>query len=358
VSAAFLLTAPGDGNEAADLGVQVLTPPVAKRRWDHLWEHRELLNGRTFVDLESSWGVGRGDYNRRWNAQLIQGLVELRELRRDQFDVEDLGDLIGENSTQPTEWTAISRVEAGLGMPTFWDERWLPWQQRETSRSTESLRRIREVALLKTGACEGISDAYAPSPELRDMWGNRVQFMEPVGPCGRCPDCRVAGIAPVEDISPSPEQEWAVRPCDLTELGKFIASCRGLNGLALLTHTSEDDELVGRLANALLRLGVRHFSGLPVSISATPAERIFVDDLPLAPVDLTPVSSLTYFAPAQSISAWWLVRRRHPRPRGRDASALCDVLLVPVGSRIGDQSVGKDLPAIPAATAVELLHGS
>ncbi len=79
VCAAFLLTAPADRYEAAKLSTKVLSPRIARDRWLDLWGHRREVNGRTFVDLEGSRGVGRGDYNRRWNAQVIQGLVELGE---------------------------------------------------------------------------------------------------------------------------------------------------------------------------------------------------------------------------------------------------------------------------------------
>jgi superfamily II DNA/RNA helicase len=358
VSSEFLLTAPGDQNEAADLGVKVLTPVVAQRRWTDLWQHRAEANGLTFIDLEGSRGVGRGDYNRRWNAQLVQGLVELAELRRDQFDIEDIGELLQDDSAETSEWTAISRIDTGLGLPSFWDEKWLPWQQEESGRSVDSLRRIREVASMKTAACEGISDAYAPSPKLREQWGNRVEFMQPFGPCGRCPACRTAGHVFVEDYPPSPEQVWATLPADMPELERFVSSCRGVNGLALVTYETEELDLIESLAVGLVALGVRHFGALPVELKVSSGQRIFLDELPLAPRDLSPVASFSHFSPDQSISPWWLSRRASRRPRDERATALCDVLMVPMLSRIGNKQVGRDLPGTSIATAVELLPRS
>ena len=358
VSSEFLLTAPGDQNEAADLGVKVLTPEVARRRWNDLWQHRKESNGLTFVDLEGSRGVGRGDYNRKWNAQLIQGLVELSELRREQFDVEDIRELLQDDSAESSEWTAISRIETGLGLLSFWDEKWLPWQQKESARSIESLRRIREVAGLKVAACQGISDAYAPSSELLETWGDRVEFMQPFGPCGRCPSCRASGQPFVQDFPPSPEQTWVVPPSDLTELERFVAACRGVNGLALVTYETEDSVLVETLASGLLTLGVRHFGALPVKLKSQPGLRIFLDDLPLGPGDLTPVSSFAYFSPDHSIPSRWLSRRARQRPREARTTRLCDILMVPANSSIADKRVGRDLPAMPAVTAAELLPRS
>ncbi|MFM8856500.1 MAG: protein DpdF [Actinomycetota bacterium] len=358
VSTEFLLTAPGDQNEAADLGVKVLTPDVARRRWDDLWQHRKDVNGLTFVDLEGSRGVGRGDYNRKWNAQLIQGLVELAELRREQFDVEDIRELLQDDSAESAEWTAISRIDTGLGLSLFWDDQWLPWQQKESARSIESLRRIREVANLKVAACQGISDAYAPNSELRERWGNRVEFMQPFGPCGRCPSCRASGQAFIKDFPPSPEQTWVVSPSDVAELETFVAECRGVNGLALLAYETEDFALVETLASGLLALGVRHFGALPVKIKSQPGQWIFLDELPLLPSDLTPMSSFSYFSPDQPISSRWLSRRASGRPRGARTTRLYDILMVPATSCIADKRVGRDLPAMPAVTAAELLPRS
>ena len=66
------------GSEADSLGFKVLSPEVAEKRWADLWGHRKVANGRTFLDLEGARGsVGRGDFNRRWNAQVVQGLIVL-----------------------------------------------------------------------------------------------------------------------------------------------------------------------------------------------------------------------------------------------------------------------------------------
>lgn len=357
VSSEFLLTAPEDQNEAASLGVRVLTPEKAAKRWNDLWQHRQVANNLTFIDLESSWGVGRGDYNRRWNAQLVQGLVELGELAREQFDVEDIRELLQDDSADTSEWTAITRIDAGLGMSTFWDQKWLPWQQDETRRSGESLGRIQDVASVNVAACQGISNAYAPSVGLAERWGSLVKFMQPFGPCGRCPACRKSAIPFVDDFPPSPKQAWAVPHRENSGLEGFVVACRGINGLAIVTYEAAVMDLIDTLVAGLVGLGVRHFGGLPVKVTAPPGERIFLDASPLAPMDLTPVSSFSYFGLDEPISPWWLSRRDQQRRRvGGGETALCDLLLVPSGSRVGNKRVGLDLPSTPASTAVELLH--
>lgn len=355
--AAYLLAAPGDDAEADSLGVKVLSPETARKRWEDLWNHRKELNGRTFLDLEGARGaVGRGDFNRRWNAQVVQGLIELGELKREQFDVEDIRELVNKEDVEISDWTAVSRTAARLGTAAFWDDVWRPWQLDEMAHSADSLARIRDVSRLKLGACRGISEAYAPGEELVRQWGSRLEFMQPVGDCGRCPTCRQLGLPVFNDPAPAPVQVWAVETPDLNELERFAASCRGQNGCAVLTYENEDDDVVARLASGLMQLGVGHVGGLS-SVGRRSSAAVFTDASPLSPVDLTPTSSFSYFAPGQHVSRRWLARREAVRKdqRGR---ALVDILLIPEAQMIGGRSVGKDIPSLPAATALELLPRS
>lgn len=356
--AAYLLAGPGDDTEAESLGVKVLSPAIAQKRWDDLWSHKRVLRDRTFLDLEGARGsVGRGDFNRRWNAQVIQGLIELDELRREQFDVEDIQELANNDDVDVSDWTAVSRVAARLGTPSFWEDVWRPWQLREMRGSSTSLDRIRDVSRLKVSACACIAEAYTPDAELLQTWGSRLEFMEPVGDCGRCPECRRRGTPAYADPPPSPEQNWAVSGSDLRELHTFAAACRGANGCVLVTYEHGEDDLALQIGISLVKAGVRHFGGLPVPIKGPQGEVIFLDSAPLSPLDLTPVSSFSYFAPGQKVSRHWLARREAVRldEAGRP---VIDILLVPKAITIGGRSVGKDIPALPAMTALELLPRS
>ncbi|MCP9274061.1 protein DpdF [Mycolicibacterium arenosum] len=358
VCGAFLVTAAGDEKEAASLGVTVLTPEVAEKRWRDLWGHRTTVNERIFIDLEGSRGVGRGDYNRRWNAQLIQGLVELGELKRDQFVVDDLRELLRDDAVEMSDWTSIIRHGAGLGMDIFWNDVWAPWQQEETKRSRNSLNRMRAVSCMDLGACTGIAEAYAPTSELLDQWGTRLEHMEPVGRCGRCPDCRRLRIPMNEDPAPDPAQVWAVAAQEDLDLEAFVTAARGENGLAILTYRQENERLVLRIAEGLVRLGVRHLGGLINACpKAPPGEVLFTDTLPLTPNSVTPLSTLSYFSPKQQVSRFWNARRQRAR-LNLAGFAVFDVLLVPAGVNVGLKEVGRDIPAMPFETAAELLQGS
>lgn len=358
VCGAFLLTAPGDEDEASSLGVTILTPDVARKRWIDLWYHRKSVGDRIFVDLEGSRGVGRGDYNRRWNAQVIQGLVELGELKRDQFDVEDLRELLHDDAVETSDWTSIIRHGAGLGMDSFWEEEWSRWQQQESGYSREALQSIRDLATQVTGACSGISAAYRPSRKLFERWGNRLQYMEPVGLCGRCPDCRRNCLPVNEDPAPDPEQLWAVPAREDSGLEDFVTASRGACGLVALTYRGDGDYFASKVAEGLVRLGVRHLAGaIKPMPQSPPGELLFTDDLPLRPTDLTPFSSFSYFTVGQTISRHWSSRRLRPR-FSLDGIAIFDVLLVPADAGIGGYKVGTSIPAMPVETATELMQRS
>jgi ATP-dependent DNA helicase RecQ len=356
--AAFLLTAPGDDREAASLGVKVLSPETAEKRWVDIWDHRKDANRRIYVDLEGARGsVGRGDYNHRWNAQVIQGLIELGELQREQFDVEDIRELLDRDDVEVSDWIAVRRAAARMGLPAFWDDVWRPWQLTEMRGSAESLKRARDVSRLIGAACRGIAQAYAPSEELHQTWGNRLQYMEPVWPCGRCPDCRRRGLPVYADPPPCPEQVWAVAASDLAELAAFVTAARGINGVAFLTYRPDDGALGSRIAAGLATLGVSHFGGFSEPVQVREGQANFFDELPLSPVDLTPVPSFSYFAPDQAVSRHWLARREAARTANHGHS-VADILLVPEGTMIGGRLVGKDIPSLAGKTAVELLPRS
>ncbi|MCW0190511.1 MAG: protein DpdF [Rhodococcus sp.] len=352
--AEFLLTAPDDEREAASLGIAVLTPEVARDRWTDLWAHRRKVGAQAFVDLEGSRGVRRGDYNRRWNAQLLQGLVELGELTREQFDVEDLRDLLHDDAVVTSDWAAVSLASSRLGPDDYWNEVWGPWQQRESNRSRDSLNRMRDVTQLRVSACAGIGAAYGSSEQLKDEWGTRLQWMEPLLPCGRCPHCRSVGLSPNADPPPSPLQIWAVEKTNCWELADFVTAARGANGVALITYQPGEEVVATAIAHGLVNRGVRHFGGAITAVGVPPGEVLFVDERPLSPDDLTPVSSFSFFSLDDAISRWWLSRRARPR-FDLGGNLVVDVLLVPSGARIGRGEVGRDLPCIAGVTAVELL---
>jgi ATP-dependent DNA helicase RecQ len=353
-SAALLLTAPGDRAEAESLGAKVLTTDTARKRWSDLWSHRRVLGERTFLDLEGAQGtVARGSYNRRWNAQLVQGLVELAAVRRYQVDVEDLAELAGERGEQ-RDWTAVERLRADLSDATFWTERWTPWQRQETSRSRQALDAIGAVARRSKRACVAIALSYRADDDTHSIFGPAAKLVEPLVPCGRCPGCRAAGTVPPDDPPPRPMQEWPLSDDLAPRLDDLAGAAGARDGLVLLV--AEDQEQVAHpLAQALVRRGVRHIAG-PIEKPIKHRDWLFIDRWPVTPTELTPVSSFVVYPKSSPVPVTWLSLRRRLAARSR-APRPFDVLLLARDAVVGGRQVGRDLPALDATTALDILEG-
>ena len=214
---------------------------------------------------------------------------------------------------------------------------------------------ILEVSKGALRACDGIAAAYAPDEELISTWGHRLEWMKPLGPCGRCPGCRAMGVEVAVDPPPRPRQRWSVESTLSDEFRSFLISARGQHGMAVLVERSGED-LGDSVAAALIGQGVLHIAGNFGLLPAPPLGTVlFRDNAPLVPRDLSPLSSFSRFGPADSISPRWLSRRASPR-HDLSGQEVVDVLLVPEGARIGGQGVGRDIPMMLGVTALELLR--
>lgn len=354
-SAEFLLTAPPDRYEAASLAVRILGAKKSAKRWKNLWNHRTVRDGTDYINLESTTGVGKGDYNRFWNAQLIQGLVELEQLSRRLVGVDELRDLLVGDDATTSDWVAVDLISAELNASGFWDAQWEQWRARESAHSRIALATMTQVGNGSLRACDGIAEAYAPDDALKQTWADRLRWMKPLGPCGRCPGCRAAKVAIQVDPPPRPQQVWATDVEFSEGLRSFAAAARGHNGLVVLVERAGED-LGDALAASLVREGVQHLAGDFTHLPSPPlGVPLFRDDVPLTAENLAPVSSFSRFGAEDSVSRSWLARRAAPR---RDAAGhdLVDVLLVPDGARIGGKEVGREIPMSLGATALELLR--
>lgn len=351
-SAAFLLTAPPDRRQAESLSTIVLTDDTAKRRWIDLWDHRKTSRNREFVDLEASRGsVARGSYNRRWNAQLIQGLVELGAVRRNQVDVEDLSELADEAGPDH-DWTSIELQRGDIRSDAFWSSQWSPWQQQEVSRSRRALDAVIALSSGTGHACRAIARSYQPDEATYDLYGSAADGVEPLVPCGRCPGCRQDDVRSPDDPPPRPAQIWPLADCP-TRLEDLADAAASRDRLVLLM-ADNPQEVAPLLAPALARRGVRHFAG-PVggAIRANPAW-LFFDTSPVAPTGLTPYSSFVVYPATSRIPSAWLIPRARLVPRHQAPPAF-DVLLVSRDATLGGRQVGRDLLALDATTALQIL---
>lgn len=351
VSVELLLTAPDDRAEAARLTTTVLKPTTAQARWADIWAYREKSAAKTFVDLEGTRGVGAGSYNRRWNAQLVQGLVELDAIVRVQADVEDRAELpivAGQNH----DWVPLELCRSDLSAIEFWDQRWLPWQKAEVARSRQALDAAAALARQSTTACRGIAEYYRPSSSTYELFGPAADGVEPSPPCGRCPGCRRANVKPPDDPPPRLPQNWPLGDQATASLDDLAAAANAPDGLILLT-TADYQRVAVPLAYALIRRGVRHIAG-PVEDTLSHIHWLFRDPDPIGPTELTPCSSFVVYPPGSRISGAWLSPKVRLAQR-REAAKTFDVLLLEPTALINGRQLVRDLTALDAQTALDVI---
>ncbi|MGW6442598.1 protein DpdF [Lentzea sp. NPDC055074] len=351
-SIGLLVTEPRDQAEARRLTTTVLGPEKAMKRWIDIWHHRQELDGDYVIDLEGSSGdVAEGSYNRRWNAQLVQGLVELDVCSRLQIDYEDRTRL-RTHDHRPSDWVGLKLRRGDLDDEAFWQKRWGPWQAAEIARSQQSLSSIVSLAQRGGRACESIAHYYRPTDRTYELFGRAAELAAPSPPCGRCPGCRRDGVSPPELPLPSPPEAWPLSSDAVPELDLLAAAAGAQNGLILLT-TDDHDHVSLPLAKSLVRRGVRHLAGdMPGTM---PSDAwFFYEARPINPTELTPCSSLVIYPAGCHIPGTWLlpsVRAAHRQFVDR----AFDVLLVERDAQINGRHVGRDLAALDAGTALEIL---
>lgn len=351
-SVGLLVTEPKDQNEARRLTTTVLRPENAMKRWIDIWHHRQKFDQKIFVDLEGSSGdVAEGSYNRRWNAQLVQGMVELDVCSRIQVDYEDRSSLQTHNH-RPSDWVALELRRSDLSDAAFWQEHWSPWQAAEIKRSKQSLNAMIGLARQGERACESIAQYYRPSGRTYELFGDAAELVAPNAPCGRCPGCRRDGISPPKAPLPSPMEAWPLNPDVTPNLDHLAAAAGAQNGLVLLT-TDDHDRISLPIALALMRRGVRHLAG-NIAGSVPDDLWFFRESQPIGPTKLTPCSSFVIYPAGSHVPGAWLLPSLRAAHR-QFVDRAFDVLLVERDAYINGRHVGRDLAALDARTALEIL---
>lgn len=352
-SGEFLLTAQSvDLREAESLTTKVLTPENANVRWNDLWAHAKDQHDVHLLDLEGNRGtIGEGSYNRRWNAQLIQGLVELDVLRRHRVYVEDV---LMSTEEGEHDWVAVGLLRPIAGDESFWTGKWATWQKAQWQRSRDALTAMQSVVVAESPACAAIAEYYRAGPTGYDLFGVAAQYVEPESRCGRCPGCRRRGVRPPRDPPPRPPQRWPVPARTGASLSDLVEAV-GSGSAPVLLWTDRHADVAPKLARALVRRGVNHLAGR-IGDTLPDAPWLFVDPDPVHPVDLTPFSSFVVYHPDQRVPAAWLNARARFGNRDPHVSVV-DVLLVGPNARIDGRHVVRDLRAVHADTALEILGG-
>lgn len=353
-STAILLLAYGDDDEAASLGLKMLTPKVAAQRWRGLWQRRVTKGGANYVDVHQASGVQPGSYNRRWNHQVLDGLAELGQIEARPVPfgaLERLGLSVG-TSAAPTEWYEVELLAVDVHDDGFFDDVWEPWRQRLMANAGTGLsasRRLHSKAMV----CEAISEAYEPSAATGQRFDTAAEYLVPRPPCGRCPGCRAAGIPAVVDPPPRIPCRWPVDH-GWPALDRLLDACASGDRTAVVL--AEDPATVGRsLADRLVAAGVRLVAG--VEGYRSPSRRpVFLDDTEVSPLELPPVAAFVVPPADRPVSeAWFLAALRPPGP---DELPVPVVLLVPPDAVTSEGTPVRQRLHVSASTAIQLLERS
>jgi superfamily II DNA helicase RecQ len=355
-STALLLPAVGDLEQAADLGVTMLKPETARKRWKSMWtQGRDQPHAPRLIDLESAApGENTGSYNRRWNAQVLIGLHTLGRIERRALSREEavgrelpLGD-----ADRRHEWEELQIQLPDVHEPDFFDTVWLAYRDDVAVRNGEALARIRAVLGADAQICVQLADVYRSDGRVRARLGPAVDGMEPRPWCGRCPGCRSQGIQPSVVLSPRGPFNWCyTAPVD-PRLEALLTAAPSAPGLAVL-HASDPVADAAVLLPLLYRAGVRQFVG--IDTSELRGSWWFEEGEARSPLDLAPVPAVVVPPPGMPVDHSWKVPGLRSWAEGEEDQPV--VMVLRPGTNVGPQTTVDALKTISIDAAVAILGG-
>ena len=233
-SVALLCPARSDWRVARKLGVTVLRPDTAQKRWADLWQRGTPVARGRALDLANARGrTSEGSYNLRWNNQLAQGLVELQAISAWPVLVEQARELSGDDGKAHV-WFGAELRRPDLDQADWWKQRWANWQRTEMATNKRSEAKMRNVIDGSARVCQEIADEYRPTPSVISRFGDAAMYMEPAAFCGRCPQCRAEYIEPRPEEPHYPPQRWRPLEHDVSRLAEFITDIGSGDGLAVI----------------------------------------------------------------------------------------------------------------------------
>lgn len=335
-STAMLLAAYGDQDEAMNLGVRVLTPEVAAARWDAMWTKRRIVEGRWHVNLRyAPVGSSDGSYNRRWNAQILDGLAQLGVLERTILSWDDavrlgLSSPATSDALFPDSWHEL-RLACGAPDQAYFSGPWTVWKDNVERSSFEAVASV-GTYLKSQDACTTVERAYRPSEELANRLGaDAVRGFGVSRPCGRCQACNRFEEIDALEPAPEPSIRWS-SPLDETAFSSFIDSnCFGrgtpLGVIDRVAVIEGSPESLRELVPMLIAGGVKLGGGAALR-NDSPQFGYFDD--PVDPTGMPPIPAVLSCEEPESLGGLLeLLQLRPHRTDGRGAPVLVHVPEIP-----------------------------
>jgi ATP-dependent DNA helicase RecQ len=213
-SAAVTISCKSDLSDAQGLGVSVLNPETAWKRYQSILSNlgigsKDDPSLRYFNLHETPEEVEQGSYNRRWNKQTLRGLIDLKILEqritwwRDipAEDREKL-DQIHEDDEIRAEIMRL-KILKNLKESEFL-EIWEDWKAHELGLQDVSLGSFLETLGRNSSICELLESVYTDSLQTSTRFGQMAKLLRLDSPCGRCPDCRRHDFDAPSSKAPTP----------------------------------------------------------------------------------------------------------------------------------------------------------
>jgi len=213
-SVAVTLSCESDMSDALGLGVSVLTPETAWKRYQSILDNLDVPTKddpsiRYFNLHETPDGVEQGSYNRRWNKQTLRGLIDLGILEQTitwwrDIPIEDREKLDQRHEDEEIRAEIMRLKIMKILSKSEFVKIWEDWKSRELGLQTISLSNFLETLGRNKSICEMLESVYCDSELMEKKFGKMSSFLKVYAPCGQCPSCRLEGINSQEVDTPSP----------------------------------------------------------------------------------------------------------------------------------------------------------
>lgn len=351
VSVSLMVTAPRDLDEAMSLGVKVLTPDTAIRRWGEIWSSRLERDQFTYVNLQATNDPhSRGSYNRRWNDQILRGLRQLGAITYRRLTTPET---VAANLPfgSEFEWGAVRLRDQRPSRQAFWEGEWEAWRKPIMEQAQAKTRPLSEVLALRLSACSAIGRAFAPTDTNFERYGDAPTGLRMDGSCGRCQGCRASEVGPTPQPSLGMVASHIPAPHDVGPLRMIAVRLRAPDDLVMIKRTELSSARLSRARDRLLALGIRQICDVDADGDrySTGLNAFFVDSPHTPPSQLLPVSAAVFLN--ESMPAFEWRRENYPLLRCRD----CEGSLPPT-FLIADESALAQLGAKVTFSVDEVLQ--
>jgi superfamily II DNA/RNA helicase len=218
VTTALALVTQKDVEDANGIGLTVLGVENAWDRYQTIKRKLEIPTKEDqswrYLDLnEARMGVSRGSYNRRWNKQVLRGLVELGIFEQKLTWWHDIPpedreklELNDQNQDVPPETLRV-RIKDEVAYDEF-VKKWERWRKRELSSESNSFTRFVQALKGEESFCELLEFTYQDSNRLQRLFPRAIDSLVLDSQCGACPTCRQLSVDRRITPPPHPRVIW------------------------------------------------------------------------------------------------------------------------------------------------------